>query len=206
VLGCLLAVEVFWAVGMIGFETWFPVRLSELVGGQQQAGAVLGPVAAVAWGLYAGGSGLAGLAACRLGVVWTAILARVLNGAFVVVMGLMAGPVGLIVAYLATYALHGANNPVHATLLHARATPSNRATVLSMNSMVSGACYSLGLLALGPLAEATSTATAIVVAGAFSVLGAVFYLPARRAGSGPDLSGSSPADTASSSGGRTPAG
>ena len=40
--------------------------------------------------------------------------------------------------------------------------------------------YSLGLLALAPLAEHTSTATAIVVAGAFSILGAALYLPARR--------------------------
>lgn len=181
VLLCLVGVEVFWAVGMIGFETWFPVRLSELLGGQERAGAALGPAAAVAWGLYAAGSWLAGLSARRLGVAWTAIAARVLNGALVVTMGLMAGPVGLVVAYLATYTLHGANNPVHATLLHSRATADNRATVLSLNSMVSGACYSLGLLALGPLAEATSTATAIVAAGGFSILGAVLYVPAWRA-------------------------
>jgi hypothetical protein len=49
-----------------------------------------------------------------------------------------------------------------------------------MNSMVAGGAYSLGLLALGPLAQYTSTALAIVVAGAFSIIGAVLYLPARR--------------------------
>jgi hypothetical protein len=49
-----------------------------------------------------------------------------------------------------------------------------------MNSMVAGGAYSLGLLVLGPLAEHTSTALAIVVCGAFSILGAVFYLPALR--------------------------
>jgi hypothetical protein len=46
--------------------------------------------------------------------------------------------------------------------------------------MVSGGLYSLGLLALGPLAEHTSTATAITAAGAFSILGALCYLPALR--------------------------
>ena len=53
--------------------------------------------------------------------------------------------------------------------------------MLSINSMVAGGAFSLGMLALGPLAEANSTALAIVVAGAFSVLGAFCYLPALRA-------------------------
>ena len=95
-------------------------------------------------------------------------------------MGLAAGPVGLIAAFLAAYALHGAGGPMHNTLLHRQAGPANRATVLSINSMVAGGLASLGLLALGPLAEHTSTALAIVVAGAFSILGAALYLPARR--------------------------
>ncbi len=45
---------------------------------------------------------------------------------------------------------------------------------------------------LGPLAEATSTATGILVAGAFSVLGALCYLPAlrqERAGAVPSVAG-----------------
>ena len=113
-------------------------------------------------------------------MAWTALLSRVLNGAFVVVMGLAAGPVGLIAAFLAAYTLHGTAGPMHNTLLHRQAGPANRATVLSINSMVAGGAASLGLLVLGPLAEHASTATAIVVAGAFSMLGAVLYLPARR--------------------------
>ena len=95
-------------------------------------------------------------------------------------MGVAAGPLGLITAFLASYTMHGAAGPMHNALLHRQAGPANRATVLSMNSMVAGGAYSLGLLALGPLAEHTSTALAIVVAGAFSILGAVLYLPARR--------------------------
>ncbi|MET0692596.1 MAG: MFS transporter [Propionibacteriaceae bacterium] len=181
ILRSLVLVEVFWSVGMIAFETLNPVRLAELVGGEDRAGAIYGPAAAAAWALFAAGSLLAGLTSRRIGVAWTALLARVLNGAFVVAMGLAAGPVGLISAYWLAYTMHGAAGPVHSTLLHRQATPANRATVLSMNSMIGGGCYSLGLLVLGPLAEHTSTATAILVAGAFSIIGAVLYRPAIRA-------------------------
>lgn len=180
VLLALVLVEVFWSIGMIAFETLMPIRLSELAGGEAQAGALMGPVSAVAWGLFALGAALAGQAARRIGVSQTALLARILNGAFIIVMGLATGPLGLITAFLLTYTLHGSAGPMHNTLLHRQAKPGNRTTILSMNSMVAGGTYSLGLLALGPLAEFTSTVTAIVAAGAFSIIGALLYLPARR--------------------------
>jgi MFS family permease len=171
---------VFWSVAMIAFETLNPVRLAELVGGEDRAAALYGPASAAAWALFAGGSALAGLVSRRIGVAWTALAARVLNGGFVVAMGLVAGPVGLVAAYWLAYLTHGGAVPVHSTLLHRQAERTNRVTVLSVNSMVSGGVYSLGLLALGPLAEHTSTATAIIAAGGFSVLGALCYLPAVR--------------------------
>jgi predicted MFS family arabinose efflux permease len=180
VLRSLVLVEIFWSVAMIAFETLHTVRLAELVGGEEQAGVIIGPVSAASWGLFAVGAHLAGRASRRIGVSRTALLARLLNGVFVVTMGFAAGPVGLITAFLASYTMHGAAGPMHNALLHRQAGPANRATVLSMNSMVAGGAYSLGLLALGPLAEYTSTAFAIVVAGALSLLGAALYLPARR--------------------------
>ena len=180
VLLALVLVEVFWSVGMIAFETFMPVRLAELAGGETEAGALMGPVSAAAWGLFAAGSAAAGLASRRIGVAWTAVLARVLNGAFIGVMGLMLGVVGLVTAFLITYTLHGSGGPVHSTLLHRQAEARNRTTVLSMNSMIAGGAFSIGMLVLGPFAEHTSTATAIVVAGAFSIIGAALYLPAIR--------------------------
>ncbi len=180
VLLALVLVEVFWSIGMIAFEMFMPVRLAEVAGGETHAGALMGPVSAAAWGLFAVGSAAAGLTSRRIGVAWTALAARVLNGAFIVVMGLMTGPLGLITAFLVTYTLHGSGGPVHSTLLHRQAQARNRTTVLSMNSMVGGGFFSLGLLVLGPLAEHTSTATGIVAAGAFSILGAALYLPAIR--------------------------
>ena len=181
VLRGLVLVEIFWSTGMVVFETFQPIRLAELVGGEEQAGALMGPVAAVGWGVFALGSALAGLCSARIGIARTAILSRILNGLGAVVMGLVAGPVALIAAYLFTYALHGAAGPMHASLLHREAAARNRATVLSMNSMVAFAAFSVVAPLLGVLADAVSTQTAMVTAGAFSVLGAWFYLPALRA-------------------------
>jgi MFS family permease len=181
VLRGIVLVEVFWSVAMVVFETFQPIRLAELVGGEEQAGALMGPVAAVGWGVFALGSALAGLASRRIGITRTAILSRVLNGMGAVVMGLVAGPVALIAAYLLTYALHGTAGPMHASLLHREAAARNRATVLSMNSMVGFAAFSIAAPLLGVLADVVSTQAAMVSAGAFSVLGAFLYLPALRA-------------------------
>lgn len=181
VLRALLAVEVFWALAMVAFETLTPVRLAELAGGEDAAGALFGPASAAAWGLFALGSFLSARAARRWGVAVTAALARILNGAFVVVMGIVAGPVGLLAAYGAAYLSHGAAGPMHNTLLHRQADTGTRASVLSANAMVAGGVYSVGLLALTALAEHTGTGIAFAAAGAFSVLGALCYLPAWRA-------------------------
>lgn len=181
VLRCVVLVEVFWTAALVVFETFQPIRLAELVGGEEQAGALMGPVAAVGWGVFAAGSALAGLGSRRFGVARTAIAARVLNGLGAVTMGLVTGPVGLVAAYLFTYSMHGTGEPMHAALMHREATAANRATVLSMGSMVFFATFSLLGTPLGLLAEATSTQVSMVAAGAFSLLGAFLYLPALRA-------------------------
>ena len=177
----IVCVEVFWSVAMIVFETFQPIRLAELVGGEERAGAIMGPVAAAGWAVFALGAALSGWSSRRIGVSRTAIAARVLNGIGAVVMGLVAGPAALIAAYGVTYLLHGAAGPAHSALLHREARASNRATVLSINSMVASAAFGIAAPLLGLLAERTSTQVAMVTAGAVSILGALFYLPARRA-------------------------
>ena len=180
ILRGLVLVEVFWSIGMVVFETFQPIRLAELLGSEDKAGALMGPVASAGWAVFALGSALAGLTSKRLGVARTAILARVLNGAGAVVMGLVAGPVALIAAYLVTYGLHGTGGPMHNALLHREARARNRATVLSMNSMMMFAAYSLTAPLLGLLADRTSNQVSMVTAGAVSIVGALCYLPARR--------------------------
>ena len=181
VLRGLVLVEAFWACAMVVFEKFQPIRLAELLASEEQAGALMGPVAAAGWGTFALGAALAGLCAARLGVARTAILMRVLNSLGAVVMGLVAGPAALIAAYLFTYGLHGAGGPMHSSLLHREAQARNRATVLSMNSMTMFVAFSLAALLLGQLADGFSNQAAMVTAGAVSLFGAALYLPALRA-------------------------
>lgn len=179
-LGIVVA-EVFWSVGMITFESFMPLRLEELVGSAQQAGALVGPVSAAGWVLFSAGAWLAGVASGRIGVARAAILGRVLNALGAVVMGLVVGPVGLVVAYLFTYSMHGMNGPPHAALLHREAESRNRSTVLSINSMMAFLAFGVAGPVLGVLADRVSLQVAMVTAGAVSILGAFFYVPARKA-------------------------
>lgn len=180
VLLALVGVELFWSVGMIVFESLMPLRLEELLRSARAAGAVVGPVAAAGWGIFAAGSWLAGVASGRLGVARAAMLGRVLNALGAVVMGLAVGPVGLVAAYLFTYSMHGMNGAPHAALLHREADAGNRSTVLSMNSMVAFLAFAVAAPAVGALADHAGLQVAMVTAGAISLLGVGLYLPARR--------------------------
>ncbi len=46
---------------MITFESFMPLRLEEMVGSAQEAGALVGPVSAAGWGLFSVGAWLAGM-------------------------------------------------------------------------------------------------------------------------------------------------
>jgi MFS family permease len=181
VLRGLVVVEVFWCLAMVVFELFQPIRLAELLGSEEAAGRVMGPIAAAAWGVFAAGSALAGRASKRIGITRTAMLARVLNGAGALAMGLAAGPVALVAAYFVTYSLHGSAGPMHAALLHREASSDNRATILSINSMVAFGAFTVLAPLAGFLAEATSTQLAMALAGGLSILGVFFYLPSLRA-------------------------
>ncbi|MFE7405432.1 MFS transporter [Isoptericola sp. NPDC057559] len=181
VLRGLLLVELFASTAMVVFESLQPVRLSELLGGEAQAGAVMGPVASVGWGTFALGAALCGLASRRFGVARTAMASRVLNGLGAVWMGLAGGPAMLVVAYLVTYGLHGSSGPSYNALLHREARRENRSTVLSMASMLAFASYAVASPALGWVAQSWSTPLAMMLGGGFSVLGVLCFLPALRA-------------------------
>ncbi|MWB99504.1 MFS transporter, partial [Agromyces seonyuensis] len=184
VLLALVVVEVSWGFGMIAFESLTPVRLAELVGGADRAAALLGPVGAAAWGVSAAGAALAPLLGRWIGVAAGAAVLRLAQGAAVAVMGLVAGPVGLIAGFLACYLVHGASNPLHQTLLHREVDGPNRASVLSLSSMVAQPAGSLGAIVLTALAGAVSTSAAMLLGALVLALAAPLYLPARRAGRG----------------------
>lgn len=181
ILLALLMVELFWGFAMVAFESLFPIRLAEVVGGTTAAGAIMGPVSSGAWFASAAGAAVIASLSRWTGVAAGAAILRVLQGLTIVAMGVLAGPVGLITAYLACYVTHGASNPLHATLLHRQVDSRHRTTVLSMNSMVSQPAGAIGAIVLTVIASGTSLSTAMIVAGVLCALAAPLYLPARRA-------------------------
>lgn len=188
-LGLILA-EVAWSVGMLAFEALLPLRLEEIVGSSQRAGALIGPVAAVGWGVFALGTWLAGRASTRWGVARAAMLGRGLNAVGVLLMAAALTPAGLIAAYLFTYTWHGLNGPPHAALLHRVASSDNRSTVLSINSMFAFLAFALAAPVAGAISDHVSIRIAMLVVGVVSLLGVLAYLPARRAETTPATDGS----------------
>jgi MFS family permease len=176
----LILVEASWGFAMVTFESLFPIRLSELVGGTASAAAIMGPVGSAAW--FASAAGAAGIVIVsrRIGVARSAALLRIVQGATVIAMGLIAGVIGVVTAYLACYTAHGASDPMHTTLLHRQVDGPHRTTVLSMNSMISQPAGALGGIVLAALADGTSVSTAMIVGGLVCAAAAPLYLPAWR--------------------------
>jgi MFS family permease len=181
ILLALVAVELFWGFSIVTYESLFPIRLSEVVGSTDQAAALMGPAASFAW--FAAAAGAAGVMVVsrRIGVARSAALLRIVQGATVIAMGLVAGPIGVLVAYLACYLAHGASNPMHSTLLHREVDGPRRTTLLSINSMVAQPAGAIGGIVLAGLADATSISLAMVVGGVICAVAAPLYVPAWRA-------------------------
>ncbi|MGW5672372.1 MFS transporter, partial [Micromonospora sp. NPDC003776] len=133
------------------------------------------------WLAHAAGAALTPFLLRRLGAAPAAALMRILQGVTVVGMGLLAGPVGVLVAYLACYTVHGASNPLHMGLLHRQVDGPYRTSVLSMNSMVGQPAGALGAVVLTALADRASVSLAMLVGAVVLALGAPLYLPAWRA-------------------------
>lgn len=180
VLLCLVLVELCWGFGVVAFESLMPMRLADLVGGPERAAVITGPAGAVAWLASAAGAALIPLLTKRIGVSVSALAMRIAQGVTVVGMGLLAGPVGVLTGYLATYAVHGAANPVHMTLLHREVDGRHRSTVVSMNSMLAQPGGSLGLIVLTAIASGTSVPAAMIVGAVVLAAAAPLYLPAMR--------------------------
>ena len=180
VLLAIVSVELFWGFGMVTFESFIPLRLSEILGDAVRAASITGPVASAAWLVSAAGAATVPWLGRRLGMAPAAMLLRVLQGIAVVGIGLAAAVPGVIVAYLAAYLFHGASNPVHMTLLHRQVGGEFRATVSSLNSMAGLSAAALGLIALTALAEATSLSTASYVGALVLAAAAPLYIPAWR--------------------------
>jgi predicted MFS family arabinose efflux permease len=180
VLTALVIGELLWGFGMVAFETLLPPRLAEVSGGVDDAAALLGPAITAAWVLSALGAAVSPALVRRFGAPWAGFGLRLAHGATVVGMGLAAGPAGLIVAYLATYWVHGATAPVHYGMVHRGVASSHRATVVSANSLTSQVGAAVSGILLGALADATSITMAMLVAAVVLAAAAPLYLVGRR--------------------------
>lgn len=178
-LTALVIGELLWGFGMVAFETLLPPRLAEVGGGVDDAASLLGPAVAGAWVLSAVGACAAPGLVRRFGSGWAGFGLRLGHGATVVVMGLAAGPAGLILAYFATYWVHGATAPVHYGMVHRAVESSHRATVVSANSLTCQVGGAVSGILLGALADATSTATAMYAGAAMLAAAAPLYLAGR---------------------------
>ena len=181
VLLALVLVEALWGFAMVTFESLFPVRLSDVIGNTDDAAALMGPVSSAGWFASAAGSALIGVVSARIGVARSAAALRVFQGVAIIAMGVLAGPIGVVSAYLACYVTHGASNPMHTTLLHRQVDGSLRTTVLSMNSMIGQPAGAIGALVLTAIADGTSLTTAMIVGGLVCAAAAPLYIPAWRA-------------------------
>jgi predicted MFS family arabinose efflux permease len=181
----LVSVELFWGFGMVTFETLLPVRLSDLLGDADRAAALLGPANTGAWLASALGAAVIPLLVRRIGAPWTGFTLRIVQGATIVGMALLAGPVGVLAAYLLCYVVHGAANPVHSGLLHRQVDGPYRNSVISLNSMVGQPGFALGAVGLTALADVTSVSTAMLVGAGVLAVAAPLYLTARRPAPGP---------------------
>lgn len=181
VLLALLGAEAAISLAMIGFESLVPLRLADLLGSEEQAGALMSPFAAGGWAVYAAGAAIGGWLAVRIGVGRAVMATHVAMAVGVVAIGLATGPAGVVLGYLASYGLFGGSGPLHASLVHREAEAANRTTVLSLGSMVSFAVFAATAPLAGLLADATSLSVSVVVLGAIAGVGVLLYLPALRA-------------------------
>ncbi len=180
VLLALVSVELFWGFGMVAFEALPTIRIAEVAGGLETAATIAGPAGMAAAFAAAAGAALTPMLGRWIGIAPAAALMRILQGLTVAVMGLAAGLVGIIAAYVACYVVHGISNAAHMTLLHRQAASHVRATVVSLNSWISQPSFAIGAVVLSALAERTSVSTAILASAVILAVAAPLYLPAWR--------------------------
>ena len=203
VLAGLIAVELFWGMGLSALESLSPAKLATTVADSDTAATILGPAATGAW-LAAGiGAALAPRLAAKVGTAQAAMQLQALQGVCLVAIALVTGPVGVIAFYVFAFGAHGAINPLYQSLLHRHTASSHRSTTVSAASMSSQAGNAIGMLLLGSIATAAGIGMAMVIAAAALLIAVPFYLPARRAG---ETAIESPASTTIETAGRNHSG
>jgi MFS family permease len=180
-LVALAAVEMLWGAGMTGVELLSAPRMVELVGDARSGIGAIAVAGAVAWSISGVGANLAPWLARITGSwVGAAIVTRIVQGAAVAAAAVVAGPTGLLTAYLGFYLVHGAANVAHYGLVHRNVGPEHRATMVSVNSLTSRVGGTVAGPVLGAVATAAGIPAAFGVGAVLLALPAPLYLVARN--------------------------
>ena len=180
-LVALAAIEMVWGAGMTGVELLSAPRMVELVGDARSGIGAIAVAGAVAWSISGVGANLAPWLARITGSwVGAAIVTRIVQGAAVAAAAVVAGPAGLLTAYLGFYLVHGAANVAHYGLVHRNVGPEHRATMVSVNSLTSRVGGTVAGPVLGAVATAAGIPAAFGVCAVLLALPAPLYLVARN--------------------------
>jgi MFS family permease len=180
-LRALILIELSWSAGMVAVEGLSGPRLFEALGDPEEGVALLAIIAAVGWGMSAVGS-----ASTMRFVAWcgtparAGFVTRIVQGAAVAVMAIVAGPVGVVTGYLGFYLVHGAANAVHYGMVHRLVDNGRRTTVLSLSSFVARIGAAAADAGLGIVATQAGITPAFVIAASLLVIGAPLYRVAGR--------------------------
>lgn len=175
-LRALVLVELLWGAGMIAPEMLSAPRLVELLGDADQGVTVMAVAASLGWAVSAGGSALTPWVTRRLGgQVRAAMVLRVVQGAAVALIGLVAGPAGLITGYLGFYLVHGTANVLHYSMVHRLVDAGHRTLAVSANSLTARIGSVIGGITLGAVATSSGIPAACCVAAVVLAAAAPLY-------------------------------
>jgi predicted MFS family arabinose efflux permease len=161
------------ACGSIAFELIVPIRLSALSADAERAASLYAVLFTAGMLGSALSANLAPIVRERFGGAAGGAMVATAAGGAVACLGAVDGVAPVAVALLGGYLLTGPARPLLAEVVHREVAASERATVLSAQSIVLMIGAFLGSLALPALANASSTGVAMLVAGLAIAAGAL---------------------------------
>jgi DHA1 family tetracycline resistance protein-like MFS transporter len=176
IVRALVIADLLWGFGTVTFETLARVRLIDIAGSADRAGAFLGPMNTASFFAAAVGASTIPMLFRRIGIPWSGFVLRLAQGATVVAAALLGGLVGVLTALVLCYVAQGASNPVHTALLHQQAEGAFRSSLLSVNQMISWAGFAAGSAILTGLADGWSVSGAMLLGALALAAAAPLYL------------------------------
>ena len=173
VIRLLLGVIAALGIAMSMTEVLWPTRLSELLDtNPADAGPLFGLLAAASLAAFSVGSALSTRVTRRTGKRGAYAGSYVVLAAMLALLGVVPGVVLFCLVFLGYFAAIGVAEPLHYEALHDATGPETRATVASLDGLMSQVGGLGGNLGLVPLAAVTSFAVAWGAAAVIALLGA----------------------------------